>query len=201
MNRLYILLMVMVIMVGALFVGQEALAKVLTGTAGEDRLVGTDRNDRLDGRGGEDSLKGRRATDRLKGSRGADRLKGNRGNDRLWGGHGADTLNGGEGNDVLRALERADVTPGPNGEVDTVADTLDGGNGNDLFRTRDGESDKITCGAGTDVALLDPVDVITDASPANLNGSCEVVRRRAPHATATRSEDREESPRDEKLSR
>ena len=43
MNRLYILLTVMVVMVGALFAGQEALAEVLTGTAGEDTLVGTDR--------------------------------------------------------------------------------------------------------------------------------------------------------------
>src|SRR5215203_2473490 len=42
MNRLYILLTVMVVMVGTLFAGQEALAKVLTGTAGADTLVGTD---------------------------------------------------------------------------------------------------------------------------------------------------------------
>ena len=42
MYRLYILLTVMVVMVGTLFAGQEALAKVLTGTAGADTLVGTD---------------------------------------------------------------------------------------------------------------------------------------------------------------
>ena len=35
MNRLYILLTVMVVMGEALFAGQEALAKVLDGTAGE----------------------------------------------------------------------------------------------------------------------------------------------------------------------
>ena len=44
-------------MVGAFFVGHEALAKVLIGTAGEDTLVGTDRDERLTGRDGEDRLK------------------------------------------------------------------------------------------------------------------------------------------------
>jgi hypothetical protein len=44
-------------MVGALFVGHEALAKVLIGTAGDDELVGTDRDERLAGRDGGDRLK------------------------------------------------------------------------------------------------------------------------------------------------
>ena len=48
MNQLYILLMVMVVMVGALSATHEALPKVLTGTAGENTLVGTDRADLLD---------------------------------------------------------------------------------------------------------------------------------------------------------
>jgi RTX calcium-binding nonapeptide repeat (4 copies) len=56
MNRLYILLTVMVVMVGALFSGQEALAEVFTGTDGNDTLVGTERDDRLDGRGGDDEI-------------------------------------------------------------------------------------------------------------------------------------------------
>ena len=43
MNRLYNLLTVMV---GALFAGHEAIAKVLTGTAGDDTLLGTDKEDR-----------------------------------------------------------------------------------------------------------------------------------------------------------
>ena len=79
MNRLYILLTVMVVMVGALFAGHQALAKVLSGTAGDDTLVGTDTNDRFTGLRGADSLTGRDGEDRLKGSRGNDRLKGSRG--------------------------------------------------------------------------------------------------------------------------
>jgi Ca2+-binding RTX toxin-like protein len=56
MTRLHILLTVMVVMVAALFAGHEALAKVLTGTGGEDTLLGTDGDDRLDGRGGDDEV-------------------------------------------------------------------------------------------------------------------------------------------------
>ena len=58
MNRLYILLMVMVVMVGAppFFAAHEALAELLTGTSGNDTLLGTDKDDRLTGRGGEDSF-------------------------------------------------------------------------------------------------------------------------------------------------
>ena len=61
--RLYSLLVVMVVMAGALFAANEALAMVLTGTPGEDTLVGTDRYDRLTGLTGEDSLKGRGGAD------------------------------------------------------------------------------------------------------------------------------------------
>ena len=98
---------------------------------------------------------------------------------------------GGDGNDVLWALARADVSR-PRRTI--VGDTLDGGNGDDVFRTRDGEADTITCGAGNDRALLDTVDVITDATPENLNGSCEVVQRKAPKASDSRSEDAQEKP-------
>ena len=59
MNRLYILLTVMAVMVGApfFFAAHEAQAEVLTGTDGDDRLVGTDRDDRLEG-GGDDTIEG-----------------------------------------------------------------------------------------------------------------------------------------------
>ena len=52
MNRLYFLLTVMVVMLGALFATHEALAKVLTDTGGKDRLLGTDRYNRFTGRAG-----------------------------------------------------------------------------------------------------------------------------------------------------
>jgi Ca2+-binding RTX toxin-like protein len=106
---------------------------------------------------------------------------------------------GGDGNDTLYAMARKDVTPGPNGEVDQVGDTLDGGNGDDTFYTRDGEVDHITCGPGNDKANLDMVDVITDATPENPNGSCETVVRAAPKAKASKVEDAQQSPKAEKV--
>src|SRR5829696_1662691 len=80
MNRLHILLAVMVVMLGALFAGQEALAKVFTGTSGEDTLVGTD------------SFTGRDGEDRLKGSRGNDKIFPGEGNDKVYAGYGKDLI-------------------------------------------------------------------------------------------------------------
>ena len=132
MTRLYILLTMMVVMVGALFTGQEALAKVLTGTAGEDTLLGTDGKDRLKGRAGEDRLKGRGGADHLKGSRGADRLKGNRGNDHLWGSRGNDKIFPGKGNDKVYAGAGADRIYAR--DTDGV-DYIDCGGGFDKIKT------------------------------------------------------------------
>jgi hypothetical protein len=79
--------------------------------------------------------------------------------------------------------------------VDQNGDALDGGPGDDTFHTRDGEVDRITCGDGNDRALLDTVDVITDATPANPNGSCEEVVRKEPKNKDSRSEDAQQAPR------
>ena len=79
----------------------------------------------------------------MAGGAGDDVQDGGAGNDVIFANRGVDTSIGGDGDDVLWAMARADVTaPG-----DQVGDTLDGGNGNDVFRTRDGEVDRITCGA------------------------------------------------------
>ena len=133
----------------------------------------------------------------MAGGSGNDAQDGGAGNDTIYANVGQDVSAGGEGNDNLWALARADVTPGPGGAVDQVGDTLDGGNGNDTFHTRDGEVDRITCGAGNDTALLDQVDVITDATAAAPNGSCERVVRKAPKPRDSASEDAQQAPRDE----
>jgi Ca2+-binding RTX toxin-like protein len=79
------------------------------------------------------------------------------------------------------------------GPGDTTADTLHGEAGNDRFHTRDGEADRIDCGAGDDRALLDNVDVIVDATAENPNGSCERVERREPKRKDDRSENSTQS--------
>jgi Ca2+-binding RTX toxin-like protein len=131
MNRLHILLTVMVVMVGALFAGHEALAKVLTGTGGEDTLVGTDRDDRFTGLRGPDRLTGRDGEDRLKGSRGNDKIFPGEDNDKVYGGAGKDLIYArdtdgedyidcGAGFDKVETIHRPDETlhnceraPGP----------------------------------------------------------------------------------------
>ncbi len=100
MNRLYVLVTVMVVMVLAFFFGHEALAKVLAGTGGEDTLVGTDRVDRL---------KARRGADRLQGNRGADHLWDGRGNDKIVPGEGDDEVYAGDGDDLIYARDTEGV--------------------------------------------------------------------------------------------
>ena len=109
MTRLYILLTVMVVMVAALFATHEALAKVLTGTAGEDTLLGTDKDDRLKGRAGEDRIKGRGGDDRIKGNRGQDTIKGGSGKDKIIPGKGEDEVDAGTGDDRIYARDTGGV--------------------------------------------------------------------------------------------
>jgi hypothetical protein len=82
------------------------------------------------------------------------RVSGGPGNDVLTGGGAADRLTGGTGDDVL------DGGPG--------TDTILAGSGNDTIHALDGEVDKVNCGAGTDVVIADPFDV--------LSRNCEELR-------------------------
>src|ERR671921_452366 len=109
-NRLHVLLTVMVVMAGALFVGQEALAKVYTGTAGDDTLVGTDGEDRLKGRAGEDRLKGNRGNDKIFPGKGSDKVYAGAGNDRIYarGTEGVDHIDCGYGFDKVETIHRGD---------------------------------------------------------------------------------------------
>jgi hypothetical protein len=99
---------------------------------------------------------------------------------------------GGDGDDALWAMARKDVTPGPNGEVDTTGDTIHAEGGDDRIRVRDGEVDTIECGDGHDIALLDAYDVIADASDDAPMGSCEKVVRKAPRPGEDNAENQEE---------
>src|ERR671921_271071 len=96
MNRLYILLTVMVVMVGVLLTGQEALAEVLMGPDSEDTLGGPKGPARLDGRAGDD---------RLDGLGGDDTIYGGRGNDEIFPGEGDDDVFAGAGDDLIFARD------------------------------------------------------------------------------------------------
>lgn len=119
---------------------------LLDGGVGDDHLEGENGDDRLLGRGGDDDLYGRKGNDLLSGGAGDDRLEGGRGSDLLRGGDGRDVLNGGLG-----------------------ADVLTGGEGNDRSTARGGGRDRVDCGPGRDVAIVDRADLVR---------RCERVERR-----------------------
>jgi Ca2+-binding RTX toxin-like protein len=92
-------------------------------------------------------------------------VTGSSGPNTLMGTSRNDVLNGLGGNDVLRGLDGNDVLRGGAGR-----DLLFGGAGNDVLYARDGERDRLDCGAGRDVAYVDKLDTVAH---------CEQVHRHA----------------------
>lgn len=95
--------------------------------------------------------------DRIRGGAGPDRLVGGRGRDCLLGGAGPDRLLGGPGDDRL--------VGGPG------HDLISGGPGDDRIFARDGVRDRVECGPGDDLAVIDRFDRIR---------GCERVKRPKP---------------------
>src|SRR5919112_1365993 len=121
MNRLYILLTVMVVMVGVLLTGQEALAEVLIGTDSEDTLGGPKGPARLDGRAGDDRLDGLGGDDTIYGGDGKDEIFPGEGDDDVFAGagddlifardtNGVDFIDCGDGFDEVETIHRDDKT-------------------------------------------------------------------------------------------
>jgi hypothetical protein len=110
--RLYILLTVMVVMVGVLFTGQEALAEVLIGTDSQDTLVGTEGADRLDGRAGDDRLDGRAGNDEIFPGEGDDDVFAGAGDDLIFARdtNGVDFIDCGDGFDQVETIHSDDKT-------------------------------------------------------------------------------------------
>ena len=166
----------------------------LFGGHGNDTLRGGDGFDRIHGGPGADNAVGNAGNDLMSGGRGPDTQNGGPGDDRILANRGQDTTAGGAGNDVLFALARRDV----HGQNDTFGDTVHGEDGDDQIRVRDGEQDTVTCGKGNDTVYVDRKDLIEDATPANPNGSCEVVQRGTPNRLDSREEDAEEAPAEDR---
>jgi len=130
---------------------------------------------------GDDSIRGDEQDNALSGLAGDDRLLGGEGEDHLHAGAGADSLSGGEHADLLHAHTGADEAAGGDGSDDILTgkgndlsrggaggdqlfddqgrDHLRGGPGNDRFSTHDGDRDRVVCGPGEDIALIDRFDV------------------------------------------
>jgi polysaccharide deacetylase/hemolysin type calcium-binding protein len=118
-----------------------------------------------------ETVQGGPEAETLIGTRKADRIFGRGGDDRLVGGPGNDLLVGGPGRD-----------------------TIIGGPGADRISAADGEPDKIDCGPGRDVAVVDRLDTVA--------ADCEVVRgeKQRPATTSRPSEDTAPAPSGESIS-
>jgi Ca2+-binding RTX toxin-like protein len=173
-------------------INDDDIGHFLKGTNSADTINGNGGNDTINAKKGADTIDGGLGDDRILASKGNDTVNGGDGNDTLHGGWGNDVQHGGAGDDIIFANRGRDTSYGDDGNDqlwalargdvhsrhDYRGDTLIGGNGNDTFRTRDGEGDRIDCGDGDDVAVLDWKDKIVDATSGNPNGSCEHVFRK-----------------------
>lgn len=170
----------------------------IVGTSGNDKLRGTDGsntiyaragNDKVAGLSGADQLHGEEGDDTVKGGEGKDYIYGGTGQDILYGGTGGDRMHGGQGNDRLFGEEGRDSVEGDDGDDeifvknredyaapgDIDGDAAYGGDGADKIYARDGERDRVSCGPGLDLAVLDYGDVLLDES-------CERVDRASPES-------------------
>ncbi len=163
-------------------IGGAGGADSVEARGGEDCLDGNGGNDRLAGEGGDDTVSGDAGRDRLFAGAGNDRVSGDGGNDtssggggndRMSGNAGADSVSGGDGADRLSGNGGRDRLSGGNGRDRLTGgdgrNRYSGGGGNDRISARNGEVDRINCGAGRDGVRADARDRVAD--------NCERVRR------------------------
>jgi Ca2+-binding RTX toxin-like protein len=104
------------------------------------------------------------------------------------GGLSGDTVAGDDGPNTLRGRAGDDTLTGGGGDdiIDggTGADTISGDAGDDVILARDGEVDRISCGAGLDSVVADPQDVV--AADCEVRGIAPVRDRRRPSLTSVR---------------
>lgn len=109
---------------------------------------------------GPSTVNGLGGDDVLLASNGSQTIDGGAGNDQIEGGFGSDTLTGGPGRDQIAA----DFTGSQCGVLQSC--TLP--HGDDVVYARDGEADTVDCGVGTDRAVVDAADTVSN---------CETVER------------------------
>jgi Ca2+-binding RTX toxin-like protein len=113
------------------------------------------------------------------GAVGVANVQGRGGDDTIYTSYDNDTIDGGAGNDTIRGYAGDDAIVGGPGQDSIFGDTQGQTcnvmtcsvySGNDVIDARDGERDSVDCGLGTDIALVDAVDVTSN---------CEDVRQPA----------------------
>ncbi len=126
--------------------------KVITGTAGANRLLGTSGRDVIRCGGGNDIVLAGGGDDFIDCGGGNDRVNGGAGDDEIRGASGNDNLTGGAGNDEIFGAAGNDKLFGGLG-----ADVLNGGLGRDTLRGNGGR-DRLSGAAGRDVLYFDGAD-------------------------------------------
>jgi arylsulfatase A-like enzyme len=100
------------------------------------------------------------------------RLSGTQGKDTICGGPIGERISAGAGDDVVRADGGGDVIDGARGDDQLTGgagrDVILGGPGSDIVFSRDNVHDRLDCGRGYDIAVVDRGDAVK---------GCEAVRR------------------------
>lgn len=120
---------------------------VCQGTARADTMTGSQRVDRMYGGGDNDIMYGNRENDVMFGGIGFDSMNGGYGDDTMYGQAQNDTMRGGPAHDRMYGGPGRDALFGENGADYIVA-------------AGDGETDSISCGLGTDTAVIDVADLM-----------------------------------------
>jgi Ca2+-binding RTX toxin-like protein len=171
----------------------EADIEVVLGSTQADYLTAGPASVTLRGDAGDDRLVGGPAADTLDGGDGNDVLDGGDGPDVIYGAGGTDTVDYSTREAAVTVTTAGGIDDGQAGEHDNVDSSVEnvvGGAGNDRLRgarnvpnrlqggagddalisyDRDGVTDELECGKGTDRVDIDGFDIITD--------DCETVRR------------------------
>jgi hypothetical protein len=103
---------------------------------------------------------------RIVGTAKADYLAGGGLDDTIFGLGGNDTLLGGSGDDVIYGGPGNDIIIGGPG-----SDKLYGGPGSDTIMAADGERDIVDCGPGSDRAIVDAIDIVSNCESVQIVGS------------------------------
>jgi TolB protein len=146
---------------------------LICGTVGPDKIFAGGGNDRVLAGEGRDIVHGGAGDDEVFGGGGTDYVYGESGRDRIHGENGNDVLIGGSGNDILWGDFGGDYLKGGPG-----VDRFFGGYGNDVIDSRDGLTEHVYCGEGTDRVEADLRDIVSS--------DCEKVVRKPAQALAPR---------------
>lgn len=115
--------------IDGIWLPENIMPLVLTGTSGDNVLRGTAQYNFLSGGNGDDAIVLKAGQGWIWGGFGRDYIKGYDKDDFLFGGYGSDKILGRGGNDVIRGGDGRDELRGEQGN-----DTVDGGSGNDIVK-------------------------------------------------------------------